>query len=97
MINTQQERNYDVILGQYVTEKSAAASEKHGQYTFMIARDATKTEVKSALKSIYNVDVDACRIVNRPGKTKVRRGGKTKPFKLAYVSLKGDQSIELTG
>lgn len=85
---------YDVILGQYVTEKSATAAEKFAQYTFTVARDANKTAIKKAVKHVYGVDVNTCRVVNRPGKTKVRRGGKTKAFKLAYISLVEGQSIE---
>ncbi|MDC3181258.1 50S ribosomal protein L23 [Gammaproteobacteria bacterium] len=86
---------YDIILGQYVTEKSSTAAEKFAQYTFKVARASDKSQIKRAIKHIYGVDVETCRVVNRPGKTKVRRGGKTKPFKLAYISLKSDQSIEL--
>ncbi len=86
---------YDVILGQYVTEKSATAAESFNQYTFKVARSSDKSGIKRAIKQIYGVDVDTCRVVNRPGKVKVRRGGKTKAFKIAYVSLKDGQSIEL--
>ena len=60
---------YDVLLGQYITEKSSNAFEKTGQYTFKVAKSADKTKVKSALKSIYDVDVTSCRIVSRPGQT----------------------------
>ena len=40
---------YDVILGQYVTEKSATASEKFNQYTFKVARSSDKTIIKRAI------------------------------------------------
>ena len=52
-----QERMYTVILGPHVSEKSTLMSEDNNQYTFKVASDATKPEIKQAVESLFNVVV----------------------------------------
>jgi large subunit ribosomal protein L23 len=92
------ERLMKVILAPHMSEKASFLREK-GQYVFHIIKNATKPEVKSAIKLIFNVNVESVRIVNV--KTKPKRfgqiQGKSKAWKKAYVRLEAGQVIELGG
>ena len=79
---------YDVILAPIITEKSMddAAERK---YTFKVAKDANKTEIKLALEKIFDVEVEKVNVMNVRGKKK-RMGryvGRTPDSKKAIVKL----------
>ena len=69
-----------------------------GQYVFMVESDASKPEIKKAIKELYKVDAVSVNVVNRPPKTKrfrgVRRGGHG-AYRKAIVTLKKGQKIDL--
>ena len=60
---------YDVIIKPVISENSMdqAALKK---YTFKVAPDANKTEVKMAVEEIFDVEVDKVNIMNVKGKKK---------------------------
>jgi len=70
-----------------------------GIYTFEVEKDATKREIKGVLDRQFDVNVKKVR--TRAQKPKRRRAGKrryevlTKSFKIAEVTLKKDQKIDL--
>ncbi len=79
---------YDVILAPVITEKSMddAAERK---YTFKVAKNANKTEIKLALEKIFDVEVEKVNVMNVRGKKK-RMGryvGRTPDSKKAIVKL----------
>ena len=79
---------YDVIIAPIITEKSMddAAERK---YTFKVAKDANKTEIKLALEKIFDVEVEKVNVMNVGGKKK-RMGryvGRTPDSKKAIVKL----------
>ncbi|MCI8284674.1 MAG: 50S ribosomal protein L23 [Firmicutes bacterium] len=80
---------YDVIIKPVITEKSMddAAQRK---YTFKVAKDANKTEVKLALEEIFGIEVEKVNIMNVKGKVKRmgRSVGRTPDSKKAIVTLK---------
>ncbi len=87
---------YDVILKPVITEKSMdqVADKK---YTFKVAVDANKTEVKKAVEEIFGVDVKKVNIMNVDGKIKRmgRNEGRTAAYKKAIVTLtEGSKTIE---
>lgn len=88
--------NYDVILAPVVTEKSTMASE-HGQVVFDVAIDASKTEIKTAIETLFSVKVKAVNTMVRKGKTKRFRGfnGKRKDVKKAVVTLVEGHTIDI--
>lgn len=86
---------YDVILARHITEKSSRCGEK-GQYVFKVRTDASKSDVKKAVEAAYEVEVESCQVVNRKGKYRARRNGHTKAIRLAYVTLKNNQQLNLT-
>ena len=82
---------YDVILKPVITEKSMnAMAEK--KYTFKVASDATKTQIKVAVEDIFGVKVAKVNTVNVNGKKKRmgRSEGMTSAYKKAVVTLTED-------
>ena len=83
---------YDIIKKPVLTEKSyAAMSEK--KYTFEVAINANKTEIKQAIEEIFEgVKVESVNTMRTLGKMK-RQGrtqGRTPEVKKAIVTLKKD-------
>ncbi len=80
-----------VIKKPVVTEKSMANQQK-SIYTFIVAPDATKPEVKHSVEKAFNVKVEDVRTVKVKGKYKRMKNqllqGKRKDWKKAYVTLK---------
>lgn len=90
------ERDYEVILGPVVTEKSTLGAQ-YGQITFKVRNDASKPEIKRAVESLWSVDVTKVNTNVVKGKTKRFRGvvGKRSDYKKAIVTLKEGQTIDL--
>jgi len=80
-----------------LSEKSTYAMNEQRRYTFIVDPRATKTEIKSAVESLYKVNVVAVNTQVRKGKAYRTRKGPmaAAPEKRATVRLKGDQVIEL--
>lgn len=86
-----------VILRPLVTEKGMHRANRNNAYSFEIAMEATKADVRRAVEELFNVKVEKVAIQNRRGK--VRRGRMrkivTKPWKKAIVTLSADSKINL--
>lgn len=94
-----QERLMQVLVTPHVSEKSTLAADKAGQHVFKVLPDATKIEVRKAVELMFEVKVDAVRVVNVKGKTKrfQQQAGKRKDYKKAYVRLAAGQDISFEG
>ena len=94
-----QERIMNVLLGPHVTEKAAIIGESSNQYVFQVATDATKPEIKKAVETLFEVEVEAVRVTNVKGKVKRtgQRIGRRKDWKKAYVRVKDGQTIDFMG
>ena len=79
---------YDVIIKPVVTENSMEDAQVK-KYTFKVAVDANKTEVKNAVEEIFGVEVSKVNIMNVNGKLKRmgRNVGMTAASKKAIVTL----------
>jgi large subunit ribosomal protein L23 len=88
----------DVILRPVISEKSYGLLDE-GKYTFLVAPDANKTEIKIAVQQIFGVTVTAVNTVNRKGKRKRTKGGfgHRNDTKRAVVSLREGDRIEIFG
>ncbi|MBE6032785.1 MAG: 50S ribosomal protein L23 [Clostridiales bacterium] len=79
---------YDIILKPVISEKSMddAAARK---YTFKVARDANKTQIKEAVEEIFGVEVVRVNTMNLKGKVKRvgRSVGMTAASKKAIVTV----------
>ena len=75
-------KKWEIIKGPIITEKSNDLLEKENKYTFKVALDANKVEIKQAIEEIYNVKVvDIATIRVLP---KHRRVGKYEGYRSAY-------------
>ncbi len=91
---------YDVLRRPLITEKTSFMSAKLNQFVFEVADDATKTMVKEAIETVFDVDVVRVNIINAPAKRSrrarsrrllVRRPG----FKKAIITLADGQTIDI--
>ena len=84
-------KEFDIIIKPVLSEKSyAGIADK--TYTFVVAKNANKTEIKLAVEKAFGVKVDRVNTVNCDGKKKRmgRHEGYTSAYKKAIVSLKSD-------
>lgn len=90
-------RNYDVILGPIITEKSTMASE-FNQVMFEVPLTATKPNIKRAIEELFSVKVKAVNTLRTDGKTKRFRGikGRQRQKKKAIITLEEGHSIDVT-
>ncbi|MCX6058992.1 MAG: 50S ribosomal protein L23 [Chloroflexi bacterium] len=92
---------YNVLVRPLVTEKSSYQSSKLGQYSFVVANEATRTMVKDAVETLFDVTVARVNILNAPAKrsrrTKSRRLlVRRSAFKKAIVTLaEGSKPLEI--
>ena len=90
---------YDVIIEPITTEKSTMLSDK-GKYAFKINKNATKIDVKKAMKQLYDADVAKVAVSTiRPKTRLVKRGAqmiKRRAAKKAIVTIRGGKTIDIT-
>ena len=81
----------DIILKPVITEKSMDDLQT-GKYTFKVAKDANKSEIKKAVEQLFNVEVAKVNTMNCNGREKRvgRYVGKTPDWKKAIVTLTED-------
>lgn len=97
-MNTKNPR--DVIIRPVVSEKSYASFDEN-VYTFVVAPDANKIQIRQAVEEIFGVKVTNVNTINRKGKRKRnRRTGtwsKRPDQRRALVSLAPGDRIEIFG
>jgi large subunit ribosomal protein L23 len=87
-----------VLLAPVISEKSTMVADKNEQVMFLVAKDATKPEIKAAVELLFKVQVESVQTSNRQGKEK-RHGrfvGRRNHTKRAFVCLKPGQEINFT-
>ena len=89
---------HDVLIAPVISEKSYALIDE-GKYTFVVAPDANKTQIKIAVERIFKVTVTGVNTLNRKGKAqRTRKGiGHRSDAKHAIVSVAPGQTIDLFG
>jgi large subunit ribosomal protein L23 len=85
----------EVLQRPIITEKSTALQER-GKYTFEVAENANKHQVKQAVEKAFNVEVLKVNVITVHPKWRGpgRRRGLTSASKKAVVTLKKGQKIE---
>ena len=81
----------DIIISPVITERSMDNLQE-GKYTFRVAKDANKSEIKKAVEKLFGVEVSKVNTLNVRGKEKRvgRYFGKTASWKKAIVTLTED-------
>ena len=86
-------RAHDIIIKPILTEKSFKGIQNK-VYTFKVAKNANKIEIKNAVEELFDVQVEKVNTLNVKGHTKSqntkqgRTVGKTSDYKKAIVTLK---------
>ena len=87
-----------IIKKHWITEKSVTSAQKLGKYVFEVRPDATKNEIKKAVKELFKVDAVQVNVSNRKakvGRFRAAFGTKSPKYKKAVVTLKKGQVIDL--
>ncbi|MBQ7032032.1 MAG: 50S ribosomal protein L23 [Bacilli bacterium] len=86
----------DIIIAPVITEKSMV-ERQNNVYTFKVAKDATKDEIKFAVEEAFKVSVKKVNTLNTKAKRRRvgRFTGKSKTYKKAIVTLAEGSSIDL--
>lgn len=90
---------HDIIIRPVITEQSMTQAQDK-KYTFIVAKNSNKTQIKQAVEKIFDVKVEKVNTMNYAGKTKRmgRNEGKTSSFKKAVVTLTpASKEIEFFG
>ena len=87
-----------VLLAPVVSEKSYGLLDE-GKYTFVVAPDANKTQIKQAVEEVFRVKVTGVNTLNRQGKRRRTRfgWGKRVDTKRAIVTLAEGDRIDIFG
>jgi large subunit ribosomal protein L23 len=87
---------YDVIKKPLVSEKTTIEKDARNIVAFVVKRDANKIEIRTAVESLFKVEVAAVNTVNMAGKVKRvgRNSGKRSNWKKAYVTLKEGSKVD---
>jgi large subunit ribosomal protein L23 len=91
---------YDILRRPLVTEKSSYQSGTLNQFSFVVTDTVTRTQVKDAIETLYDVNVKRVNIINVPAKRarrlrsrrmSIRKNG----FKKAIVTLVDGQTLPI--
>jgi large subunit ribosomal protein L23 len=87
---------YDIIIRPIMTEKTAGLMEA-GKVVFRVKNDASKHDVRAAVATLFNVEVEAVNTMRHPGRSRRfgRHLGWRNGYKKAVVTLAPGQSIDL--
>lgn len=87
-----------IIRRPLITERSTIMKEEENKYVFEVDRRANKIEIKQAVETLFNVNVNKVSTLNVMGKmrrVRTREKGKRPDWKKAIVTIDFDQKIDL--
>ncbi|HEV2581099.1 MAG TPA: 50S ribosomal protein L23 [Ktedonobacteraceae bacterium] len=93
----------EILRHGIVTEKATRLQNENNQYTFKVALQANKIEIRKAVEQMFKVHVVKVNTMRMPGKTRMlrRRGGRApqvmeaREWKKAIVTLAPGDSIDI--
>jgi len=87
---------HSVLVRPLLTERGTRIQEKHNQYLFETSPEATKTDIKAAVETMFKVDVKKIRTMILPGKFRRygKGGGMLADWKKAIVTVAKGQKID---
>jgi large subunit ribosomal protein L23 len=91
---------FEVIRRPVITEKSNYQATTLHQYVFEVDSEATRSQVKEAIETVFDVTVVRVNIINLPGKSKRnsrsrRLAIRSNGYKKAIVTLVADDRIPI--
>lgn len=91
---------HEILRRPLVTEKTSYQSGKLAQYSFEVIKGATRTMVKDAVETMFDVKVVHVNVMNTPAKRGRRARSRRllvrkRGFKKAIVTLAAGQTLEI--
>jgi large subunit ribosomal protein L23 len=88
---------HSVVIAPVVTERSAQLQETERTYTFIVAKDANKLQIREAVQALFGVKVESVRTANYQGKWRRvgRSVGRRAAYKKAMVRLAEGDEIDV--
>ena len=92
-----------VLIRPVITEKSQQIGRDGTRFTFVVAKDSTKPQIKVAVQEMFDVKVKSINTLRMPAKLKTRftkRGlqkGRRNAYKKAIVTLRDGETIDFFG
>jgi len=85
------------IVRPLITEKTSAAYQTRGEYTFEVHSDASKPQIRAAIEQLFGVKVTGVWTMNVRGKERRmgRTTGRRPNWKKAIVTLREGDTIEI--
>jgi large subunit ribosomal protein L23 len=85
-----------ILVRPLLTERGTGNQEKYNQYLFEASLEASKTDIKRAVETLFKVQVEKIRTQVVPGKyRRFGRGGGMRPdWKKAIVTVTKGQKID---
>ena len=86
---------YEVLRRPLITEKNTG-QQALGKYTFVVAGEANKQQIREAVEKAFEVKVTAVNVINVRGKHRLvgRRSVLTQSWKKAVVTLRPGDNIQ---
>lgn len=86
---------HQIVVKPMITEKSSAAFQARGEYVFEVHPDATKPQIREALKQLFGVNAVSVRTMQmrRNAVARAKTRGVTARWKKAIVTLKDGESL----
>ena len=88
---------HEIVVRPLITEKTSAAYQDRGEYTFQVHPDASKPQIRQAIEELFGVKVTGVWTSSQRGKEK-RMGqsiGRRPNWKKAIVKLREGDTIEI--
>ncbi len=92
-----------ILIKPIITEKAENLSENLGQFTFIVAKNANKVEIRKAIEAKFSVSVNSVNTLNMPSKAKNRNTrsgvlkGSVSGYKKAIITLSEGETIDFFG
>ena len=90
-----------ILIRPIITEKASAASERQNCYSFVVAKEANKLQIRKAVEASYGVTVESVRTSIVAARQVVRftksgtLAGKKSSYKKAVVHVSEGQTIDI--
>ena len=87
----------DVIIRPVVTERSTIMADEHDAFTFIVAEDANKIDIRHAVETLFDVKVRSVNTMRYRGKWRRvgRSYGRRPSYKKAIVKLAEGERIDV--
>ena len=90
---------YEILVRPLLTEKATAgATMKNPRYTFKVALNSNKVQIRRAIEAAFDVKVlkvNTMRVIGKRKRLRTREQGKRPDWKKAIVTLAEGQEINL--